>query len=304
MGRLAVGLLVVVAIVAGVIAFSRRDDGPTPPPVLSERDVAVRFPTLASPAGGRAYAQEIWISHSLERGDDRPGWRPPRTREAALALARRLYGEVREGADLGTLARRHSNAPGGRAEGFAVLEGVHRPPESRDRVFLNTPPGRLTPLIEWNAGYWFARRVGPEQGRVLEALFRKEMNRRAKARAIVFHHANAWPMRDEFSKVHKSVAMGLAREVLEEVRAGVPFADIASRKGNDADSRARAGLLHATSPRGNEDPAWLRWGDIGYPAELLDVILYTGEVGRVHPEPLDTSHGVVVVEVLERDVPP
>ena len=66
------------------------------------------------------FAQEIWISYHSEE-HKHLGYRYPRTREDALQLAQRLCREAHEGADVGTLARKHSNGAGGRAFGFAAV---------------------------------------------------------------------------------------------------------------------------------------------------------------------------------------
>ena len=268
---------------------------------LGEAEVRARYEAPHLPPGTAAFAQEIWVSHTLPPGDGRPGWRPPRSRAQALAQARDLYVKVRGGADIGHLARAHSNAPGGRADGFAPLLGLRDPPDVRDRVFLGTPIGSLTPLVEWNGGFWFARRVEASRGRELTARFEVERTRRGRARAIVFHHAGAWPEREETRGIPLEQALGSAQHVLDEVARGVPFDELAARYNNDTGLRERAGIVHASEPRPGESPEWLHWGDRFLPAEMMEVVLYTGRVGAVHPQALRTGFGVVVVEVLDRE---
>ena len=109
---------------------------------------------------GIAFGQEIWISW-FDKDAKGPGFRAPRTRVEALALARNLCRAVHGGADLGELALKHSNGTYSRARGLAVVpEPGHRSrPDARDLALLRTPVGELTPLLEWNGGFWFARRI-------------------------------------------------------------------------------------------------------------------------------------------------
>jgi hypothetical protein len=270
-------------------------------PVLGADAVTARYGVPVMPPSGVAFAQEIWISHTLPRGDGRPGWRLPRTRDEALAIARGLYAKVEGGANIGSLARTASNAPGGRADGFAPLPVLHDPSDARARVFLGTPVGALTPLIEYNGGFWFARRIDDTSGRVLEEKFQMECRRRARARVIVFLHKDAYLKREEVLGKTRETALAEAQTMFRMLEEGRSFESLAREFSNDTDSRARGGLLHASEPREGESPDWLRWGDRWLPADLLDVILYTGEVGKVHPRALDTSHGIVLVEILERE---
>ena len=129
------------------------------------------------------------------------------------------------------------------------------------------------------------RRVAPDQGRKLRQAFDKAARTRAKARAIVFLHKDAFPLRDEFRDVTREDALSYGRGMLEKLDDGEPFADLARRYSNDAVSRARGGVLHGFARRPGESPEWIHWGDDGYPQQLLDLILETGKVGAVHPQP-------------------
>ncbi|MGE0191729.1 MAG: peptidylprolyl isomerase [Planctomycetota bacterium] len=304
MARALAPFLVLLVLVGGAavwLALSRSKDSPRDVlEPLAERDVLRRYPGARLPPEGVAFGQEIWLSYRLDRGEELPGWRTGRTREETLELARTLYGQVRAGADLGALARTHSNAPGGRARGYVALPREGQPLDSRERVLLNTHPGQLTPLVEWNKGFWFARRVTVVQGQELHRLFQQELRRRAKARAVVLGHQDARPHRADFDEIPRGWALAKAHEFLMRVQKGESFAELAPTYSNDA-SKNRGGLLHATNPREGEDPAWLHWGDVGYPDDMMTVILYTGQVGRVHPQVLDTARGAVVLEILERE---
>lgn len=266
--------------------------------LLSPRQAQLRYPRPEPGTPGPFHAQEIWVT-----------WRDPayedpfhriRTREQALALAEDLYRQVKAGAELGPLARAHSHAPGGRIHGWAVLFAVRQDPDLRDRVLVGTRIGELTPLVEWRGGFWFARRIEQSTGERYRAQFEAAMGLRARARAIVFHHNETHLNRDESKGITRTMARGYIQGVFDALQRGEKFEGLAREYSLDEASAQRGGLLHASFPLPGEDPSWLHWGDIGYPQDLLDVVLETGEVGRVHPQPLDTSWGFIAVEVLER----
>ena len=264
----------------------------------SPERIHAAYPRPPRSAVGPWYGQEIWISW-LKQGE-RAGQRYPRSEADALALAKRLYREVRGGAELGALARNHSDAPGQRAYGYGPLLALRAKPDDRDRVLIGTPVGRLTPLIAWQQGFWFARRVGRAKGKALAQAFHRAQGLRGRARAIVMSHQEAHPQRAETASITRTNAAAWAERLLGETQGGTPFEELARRYSHDGPSKARGGLLHLTTPREGEDPSWLRWGDQGLPRELLEVVLETGRVGRVHPVVLDTARGYVLVEILAR----
>lgn len=295
----------ILAAVACTSACGETAAPPAPKPEPDRAGCAVldpsavdRLGTLALPVREVVYGQEIWISWMDKK--HKFGFRYPRTRQEALALARRVCGAVDAGADIGALAKQHSNAPGGRAMGFCKLPRDPAAPDLRDRAVLLTQVGARTPLVVWNGGYWFARRVSDATGRQLEARMAFAMKQRARARAIVFHHDGAFPRRVRDKPYSQAQAVAHAKGVLEALAKGEDFGALAKQYSYDKASGARGGVLHATQPRDDESPEWIRWGDRGFPQRLLDVMLEEGPVGSVFPQPLLTKRGVIVVEVLER----
>ena len=283
-----------------VLVLAGCGDDPVAAPVPTARvegpEAVDRLGRLQVPVRETAYGQEIWISW-LERGQTF-GYRYPREKDEAKELALRLYAEVSDGADFGALARKYSNAPGGRAFGFCVLPRDRTQPDVRDRALVLTRTGQRTPVLEWNGGYWFAKRLSDVDGRALEKTFLYTMRQRARGRAIVFLHDDAYPRRVRDKPYPEAKALAHAKGVLDALAQGGDFATLAKRFSHDKKSGERGGVLHATGA--TQSPEWIRWGDRGYPQRLLDVLLEEGTVGKVYPEPLRTRRGVMVVEVLER----
>ena len=258
-------------------------------------------PRVPSPLIGPFFGQEIWLSYKSEAHKDQ-GFRYPRTRVEALALARDLCRKVHAGEDIGALARRWSNGPWGRADGLvAVPEPSHqRQPDARDVALFRTPVGQLTPLLEFQGGFWFARRIDPAQGQALTKKLERAMRVRGRARVIHIHHAGAFPRRIEFDKHPQAKAVATAQWIITEARErGVAFDELARKWSNDV-SRERGGLLETRDPRTGEKTEWVRWGDRNFPQAVLDVILEQGTPGEVWPEPVVSGMGVDVVLVLER----
>ena len=279
-----------------------RAGGNTPPfdpmrvDLLARDALRKAYPVPPPGATGPWFGEEIWISW-LKRGEH-PGLRYPRTEDEALALAKRLYREVRGGADLGALARLHSDAPGQRAYGYGPVLKRRPQPDDRDRVLVGTRIGELTPLIAWHQGFWFARRIPLAKGRSLAEVFDRAQRVRGRARAIVTTHKDAWPRRAEAQRITKARAREFSQGLMDQLLRGTPFEHVARNNSHDKPSRARGGLLHRSQP--GADPEWLRWGDAGLPRQLLEVVLESGTVGRLHPKILDTAWGFVIVQVLER----
>jgi hypothetical protein len=263
---------------------------------------SLRAPAPPLPLEGLFWAQEIWISWT-ERGREGQGYRYPRTREDALALARALCRQAHEGADVGALARKHSNATGGRAYGFAVApEPSHRgKPDERDMALFRTPVGELTPLLEWRGGFWFARRVDEARGLELAALQEKASRQRARARMITIQHGDSWLKQYEYEGVTHQQALDAAWSLIRRLQAGEDFATLARTYSNDADTKASGGLLWTHDPRTGERTEWIHWGDLRYPEPVVEVILEKARVGEVWHEPVDHGKGVSVVLVLERE---
>lgn len=252
------------------------------------------------PMPGLHFGQEIWLSyHSPEH--EGQGYRFPRTRDEALHKIRQLCAQVRAGADIGALARRWSNAAGGRADGLCAvpLPQNRVKPDARDIALYRTPVGALTPLLEWRGGFWFARRIAEGQGQALGQKLAKAAKVRARARIIHIHHAGAWPRRVEFDRHPQAKAIATARWIIAQARNEEEFAALAKKYSNDV-SRTRGGLLETKHPTTGETTEWIRWGDRNFPQPALEVILEHGTPGAVHPEPVVSGWGVDVVFVIER----
>lgn len=259
-----------------------------------------RRPTPPLPLVGPIHAQEIWITYDSP-AHAHLGRRLPRPRAEALTLVHELCRRVKAGESLGALARRHSGAPGGVAQGYAgVLPRDAARPDERDLALARTPVGGLTPILDWNGGFWFAARVTPERGAELRALFERYRALRARVRAIAIGYAGSWPDRYEFRNFPQAHAEAKARALIARIQAGEPFERVAKEHSNDGPSRERGGLLLAKDPATGEVTEWLHWGDPDYPQPLLEAALETAPVGRVLPEPLVTPHGVFVVLVEAR----
>lgn len=263
--------------------------------------VDVKQPRVPLPLTGPFFGQEIWLSYKSE-AHKAFGFRYPRSRAEALALVRDLCRKVHAGQDIGALARQWSNGPWGRADGLIVVpEPAHRnAPDARDVALFRTPVGALTPLIEYQGGFWFARRIEAAKGQILTNKLEAAMRVRARARVIHIHHAGAFPRRVEFDNHPRERAIATAQWIIQEVRdRGVAFADLAKKWSNDV-SRERGGLLETKDPRTGQPTEWVRWGDRNFPQAVLDVVLEKGTPGVIWPEPIVSGMGVDVVLVLER----
>ncbi len=254
---------------------------------------------------GVYWGQEIWLSWRDPKFSGKGfGFRYPRSRDEALAKARELCAQVHAGADLGQLARRWSNGDFGIADGLCVVpEPAHRTaPDERDVTLFRTPPGHLTPLIEWRGGFWFARRITRQAGRILDVKLRRAMKVRARARVIHIHHRGAFPRRQEFDDFLQEQAVRKAWQILAELRrpGGPTFDKLAREHCNDARARKRGGLLQTRDPVTGKPTEWIRWGDRNFNQPMLDVILEKGTPGNVWPKPVISGQGVDVVFVLER----
>jgi hypothetical protein len=268
-------------------------------------------PWRRPPIAGYYYAQEVWISwHSKD--PDAKGYRYPRKQPEALALARDLCKAARAGHDIGDIARKYSNGDGAVARGIIVTpEDSHRTqPDARDLLLMRTPVGELTPLIEYQGGYWFARRIGEAKARRLVELVRAWARRAARVRVIHIHYADAWPLRVQFEHFTEQQAVQKAWALIREVQkaaetgraaAEARFIELAKEHSNDGETRKDGGLLVTRHPVTGERTDRVRWGDRGFAQTLLEVILEKAEPGRVWHEPVVSPRGVDVVFVLERD---
>jgi hypothetical protein len=253
-----------------------------------------RFPEPAPWVG-----QEIWLTyHSPEHA--MMGRRVDRTREEAKALAESLRARVARGEDIGALAGEHSNAPGGAALGFSSWLGGRSPPDPRDRAMAQTPIGELTEIVEWNGGWWFARRVSKQRGLELQALFEKAMRKRAKFEAIAVVWKGAYGLTDEDVVTRtKEEALARAQEALARAKQGADFHDLVREFSDDPYSRERGGLVVVMGPD-RQPTEWVRPQEPWLPAPLLEAV-FSAPVGRVHPEVILTQRGIFVIRVLARE---
>lgn len=267
------------------------------------QEIDLQAQRLPVPFPGLCWGQEIWVTYKSEGHEDF-GFRSSRSRPEALDLARRLCSAVRGGADIGALARKWSNGRGGVAKGFCVVpHPSHRSDlDVRDVALITAEVGELTPLIEWQGGFWFARRVQATQGEALGRILIRERGKRARARVIHLHHREAFPRRHQFDKTTEKHALDKAWRLIRKIQQGADFSEVARKHSNDTKTRARGGLLDTTDPISGKATDWVSWGDRKFSQPLLDVILEKGAVGKLWPEPVVSGQGIDVVLVLERIV--
>lgn len=258
-------------------------------------------PADDGPLTGTYVGQEIWISYGpAKRGED--VLRVGRSKAEARALAEDLHRQVLAGADLGALAMRHSNAPGGAGRGYTGPVPVDPArPTARDRAIARAEIGELTPVVEWFEGFWFARRVDLETGRTLEAAWERAARLRARFRVIALLYRGAWmasgEARDQVKRT-RAQAVAVADSALKQIRAGVPFEDLARRVSEDGPSAANGGLV-TTRNADQTTTEWIRRQDPGFPRSVLEAA-FTTPVGEVHPEIIVSPRGVFLVKVEER----
>ncbi len=255
-------------------------------------------PPIQPSPNGQYVGQELWIAFSSP-GLDPEGRRPRRTREEARALVDRLRSQVEAGTPVGALTWEHSNAPGSYAQGFSgVLPRDRARPDVRDDALMRTPVGRLSPIVEWHDGFWFARRVDLEQGRRLQELFERLGRLRVRARVIHVHHRDAYPWKHNITRTREQ-AVEHARALLARLSAGEDFAALA-RAASEDDSGDRDGVLRTVHPDPARPTEWLTVSDPGYPWQLLKVLFVDGPVGRPWTDVVVHGRGMDLVEVLER----
>lgn len=254
-------------------------------------------PPLKPSPDGRYYGQEVWITYTSEEHQALGRRIVARTREEAFQLAGRLRERVLAGADLGALAREHSNAPGACADGFGgVLPRNPSQPDERDLALMRASVGELTPLVDWKGGFWFARRIEPAAARVLEQRFLAYGAVEARGRLIHIHHRDAYPSRPKLNRT-KEQAVELAESLLQRVLQGEDFAALA-REYSEDDSGNEGGLLRIRAADGTLRE-WFRIDEEGLPTPVL-AVLFDAPLGRVWPQVVVHGRGVSIVEPLER----
>ncbi len=255
------------------------------------------------PMRGTMYAQEVWIAYHRKGVKGKPGYPSwPRKKPEAEVLAKGLCRKAHSGDDIGDIARGWSNGNGAVAEGIVQLpvEANRTKPDAREIVLFRTKVGALTPLIEWEGGFWFARRIPIEKAMALGKLLEQERKRRARARVIHIHHAGAWPRRHEFDEYTKAQARQKAWAIIKTIEHGADFEEIARNHSNDGPSRKRGGLMKTKHPITREETEWFHWGDRTISDPLLRVILEECPPGKLWPQPVESERGIDVVMVLER----
>ena len=281
------------ALVVALLVSGCSDDEPPSPPKPEY-------------APGTVIGQEVWIpyvhaSHEA-RGIETRGLQDA---DGAKAQAEELRRSVIGGKDIGEVAFTASRAPGAFVGGYSgLLPRATDARDPRDRAMLAAKPGQLTEVIEWEHGFWFGVPVSAAKGEGLRRRFEDARRIKARARLIHLHYAGATPRRHEFDGFPKASAVEAAEALIAELRGGAAFSELARRRSNDEETRARGGTLMQPPLTPDGMPTeWIQWRawKRHYPYPLLEAVLETAPVGRVRPKPLVTEYGVMVLEVLERD---
>lgn len=260
---------------------------------------APRAPT--GPIHGQYVGQEIWISYGpAKRGEGVK--RIGREKDEARRLVEGLHERVLAGEDIGDLALRHSNAPGGAGRGYTGPLPVDAArPTARDRAIASVKIGQVTPVVEWMEGFWFARRVDLETGRSLEKAWFRAQRLRTRFRVIAILYRGAWMVDEEAKgKVRRTRAQAVARADagLRELKAGASFEEMAELLSEDGPSAKRGGLAVARQPD-RSTTEWIRRQDPGFPDSVLEAA-FTTPVGELYPEVIVSPRGVFLVKVEGR----
>ena len=273
------------ALLVGLLGGCGDEEAPSAP----EPDAAPR-------EGPWVFGQEIWVKYE-SAAHTAPEGRYPRKQEEAKALAESLRARVTEGADVGSLARANSNAPGAPVEGFMVLDGQR--PDERYSALKAIAVGEVTPILDFYGGYFFARRVAKERGVELWKRYEKE-GVSARALAVAVAYKGMVPYRHEV-KATKEDAIAFAQSRLNEHLNGADFGDLAKRYTNDGYSRDHGGLIYMPRPWGWSDRVTPFDGSylVNLSPILLDVIFHA-QVGVTWPKVIVTDRGIFLVQVLER----
>jgi len=282
------GLLALVLI--GCVGCSP-DSGPAAPPAPP------RKPILPPSVGQLYIAQEIWLTYESP-AHAKLGRRVLRPSAQAKELAEALRRRVLAGEDIGRLAREESNAPGGAADGFVRLPVNRAKPDERDLAVMTIREGEVTELVDWQGGWWFAKRVDTAKGVELERRFEELRTLRARGQAIVLHYDKAHPFTYDQKRTREQ-AREVAEALLKRALAGEDFAALARKFSSDIKSGDAGGHLTDTDPVTGLPTPWIHVGSTAFPMAMLEV-LFHGELGKVHPEVLDTSRGFIIVKPLER----
>lgn len=253
-----------------------------------------------APPASLATGQEVWVPY--DPPSDTPTLSPHlRPMEAARTLAESLRAEALAGADVGAMARRHSGAPSSVGDGLVALPVDATRVDARDRALLEAPVGGVTPLVDWQRGFWFARRIDMARAAQLKPVLDVALRSEVRGQAIVVSHKEAWPWRHD-QRTPRARARERAEALLAQARAGADFEALAREASDDRDSAARGGWLWAYDrDTGQPSSPWVRWGCPDFPVSVVNHLL-RGELGQPVPEVLDTLVGYVIVRPVERRV--
>jgi hypothetical protein len=258
------------------------------------------------PEGEPWVGQEIWITYFSPQFQSF-GRRTGLSRDEARRLSDELRQKVLDGADIGELAREHSNAPGGVALGFSYWLGPRRdrktPVDVRDDAIMRTPIGELTDTVDWKGGWWFARRVSEARGKELHALFEKARQEPSRSVEVVFvAWDGVWWEDEENDKIKrtKEQALAIAEQALQRALSGVDFhlvvKELSDLKEDATKGYGPGGLVLVPL----EDGTWTEWirrQQPTLPRTLLEAI-FAAEVGKVHPKVVVTEWGAFVFKVV------
>ncbi|MFM8978920.1 MAG: peptidylprolyl isomerase [Planctomycetia bacterium] len=283
-GRLLPGSLVLASLLLALAGCGER----TPPPAP------------VAPPARLAAGQEVWVPY--DPPSDTPTLSPHlRPMDAARTLAEGLRAQALAGADVGPLARSHSGAPSSVGDGLVALPVDATRVDVRDRALLDAPVGGVTPLVDWQHGFWFARRIDMERAARLKPALDTALRSEVRGQAIVISHKEAWPWRHD-QRTPREQARQRAEALLAQARAGADFEVLAREASDDRDSAARGGWLWAYDrTTGQASSPWVRWGCPDFPVSVVNHLL-RGDLGQPVPEVLDTRVGYVIVRPVERRV--
>jgi len=254
--------------------------------------------------GKTYYGQEIWLTYRSPP-HAHIGRRMNRSKADTQLLANELQRRVEQGESIGNVARAFSNAPGAMADGYFPVPLTRQLAiDHRDRAVISTAAGELTPILDWQGGFWFARRVAEDEGLRLQARFEALMVQRVKLRVISIVHTGLGDDVILFdatvSRTHLQ-ALTHAQMILNKALGGENFAKLVRKYSENKETRAEDGLLwqpRAGKPRDHKD-YWMRWGELYVPAAVIEAAFATAP-GDVYPKVIDDPRkGLFLVQTVE-----
>lgn len=222
------------------------------PTVAVDPSAPVDPSTLPAPDAPRYAATHVVVS--WKGAVDAPA-ELTRTRAQALELARALHGRALAGEALESLARAHSDGPSAPRGGDLGVYATGTFAPAFEAAVASAEVGAIGPLVETPFGWHIVRRDA-----VVEGVFVH----------ILVSHADAW--RTESTRSPEEARARL-QEALGQLRAGVPFEDVA-RAFSDAPDAEDGGRLGLLGP-GQLPPA----------IEHAAFALQPGETSRIVPSP-------------------